>query len=373
MLTAILLGATLIATQTPAQSRGKDLLARVAAAKPGEVIQLDAATYELPGPLALSKDRLTLSGAGPGKTILKASFPGDDIAIVAVGDPRYGTVTKGKKTRLAAQAPGGDAKLLLKDVVHPVAVGDTLLIRAPNDAAFFDSIGAKTWRRQYPYVRQTLARVKAASGTTVELERPLGVDFPKDAEVMIAPVVTDVTVQSLTIFYDLGKDPDPTRYENTRPENSVDGLSFLGAVAPKVRNVEIINAGRHAVHLDSVLYADFDGIDARGSWNKGKEGNGYFRVARTYYGAFKNLKLRGLRHLAIQWSSHDNRFTGVDSDCDVNFHGGFTQRNEVVDAALAPRAGHTWQRTYRTRPTSTWGPPDGVGNRVLDRAKKDVE
>ncbi len=363
----------LAAPAPDAARQGKELLERVANAKAGDVIEVAAGTFELPSPLALTKDRLTLKGAGPGRTILKASFPGDEVAMIKVGDPHFKDLTKGKKMRLATAAAESDAVLTLKDASRSPEAGDVLLVRTPNDPAFLDSIGAKTWRKQYPYVRQTLTRVKGVKGTVLTLERPVGVAFPADAEVLLAPVLADVTVQDLTLFYDLGKDPDPTRYENAKPDNIVDGLAILGAVAPHVRNLEIIDAGRHAVHLDTVLYPDVDGVTARNAWNKGKEGNGYFRVARTYYGTFKDLNLRGLRHLAIQWSSHDNRFERVDSDCDVNFHGGFTQRNEVVDAKLAPRTGHTWNRLSRTKPTSKWAPPDGPGNKVLDGAKSEVQ
>lgn len=381
---ALLLAATAAAASAhaaaPTPTPTPTLSSLLAAAKPGETIELEARTYELDAPLLVAVDRLTLSGKGSGKTILRANFKGTDArpeAILRVEAPGFATMTRVAKRHLAAAVTETATTLTLaagkKTKLAPFAAGDVVLVRAPNDAAFFDAIGAKAWRKRYPYVRQTLALVRSASGPTLTLDAPLGVALPAGAEILAAPVLRDVVLKGMTLHYDLGAHPDPTRYENAKPQGVVDGVFVHGALAPRLEDLEILDAGRHAVHLDGVLSPRVEKIRADGAWNKGKEGNGYFRVARTYYGAFRDLRLRGLRHLAIQWSSHDNLFSGVDADCDVNFHGGFTQRNRVEGATLVPRRGHTWNKIYRTEAKSAWAPPDGPGNLVLDPQKVEVK
>lgn len=366
-------------TKAPPASPAPTLSALVAAAKPGDTIELEARTYELDAPLRLAVDRLTVSGKGPGKTILRARFKGTEArpeAILRVEGPTFATMTHVAKHHLAAAVDETATTITLapeKTKLAPFAAGDVVLVRAPNDAAFLDAIGAKAWRKRYPYVRQTLAHVRSVAGPALTLDLPLGIAFPARAEIMAAPVLRDVVIKGMTLHYDLGAHPDPTRYENAKPEAVVDGIFVHGALAPRLEDLEILDAGRHAVHLDGVLSPRVEKIRADGAWNKGKEGNGYFRVARTYYGVFRDLRLRGLRHLAIQWSSHDNLFSGLDSDCDVNFHGGFTQRNRVEGATILPRRGHTWNKIRRTEAKSGWAPPDGPGNLVLDPQKIEIK
>lgn len=216
-------------------------------------------------------------------------------------------------------------------------------------------------------VRQTLAEVSTRSeGTTMRLTRHVGMDLPRGAQVVPLRVRRNVTIRDLTIEFDLGGIPDPAVYADLRPRHEVDGILVLGAANVEIRNVEVLYAGRYPLNLDTVLAPRVANLHVDGAWNKGPGGHGYLRLARTYHGRLDYLVVRGLRHVTVQWSSHDNVLTHLDSDTDVNFHGGYTQRNTLQVDRLAPRPGHPWPAISRTPGNARWAPPDGAGNTVVD-------
>lgn len=337
----------------------------------GGVVRLAEGVYQLQRPLVIARDNVTLAGAGEGRTVLRASFPGDGVAVVTIRGEAPREVPGSRCVGLAA-ATGPDDRFLRLDGGRALAAADFVLLRAANDAAFLRQLGAETWGRQYPYLRQTLAGVAAVGDGFVALEHPVGLVFPRGAELCPIDLRRGVAIRDLTIHYDLGQAPDPADYENRQPDHRVDGLAVIGAAYPSVEDVEIRTSGRHAVNLDGVLAPRLSRVTATGAYNKGEGGNGYFRVARTYFATIEDLRLEGLRHLTIQWSSHHNVITGLDSDADVNFHGGFSHHNEVRVVNLAPRAGHPWSSVFRTPPDAHWAPPDGDDNRVIDRAGLEI-
>jgi glycosyltransferase Alg8 len=109
-----------------------------------------------------------------------------------------------------------------------------------------------------------------------------------------------------------------------------------------------------------------------GAWNKGDGGSGYLRIARSYHGTVEGCEVRGIRHIALQWSSAYNHIRDIDSQVDVNFHGGYTHHNDVDDVRFAIPAAHPWPAIYTTPGDAHWAPPDGPGNRVSGRAARTV-
>ncbi|MBN8531125.1 MAG: glycosyltransferase [Alphaproteobacteria bacterium] len=355
------------------------LRAAIAKAENGAVIRLGEGTILLSQPLVISKSGITIEGAGTGKTILKASFSSSEqdeektlgvVRIVSEVDIKQ--QMKGN-LRLTKAIAADDREIELRGKLPQFFPGDMLLLRQPNDDAFFNKLGSKEWRREFPYLRQTLVEVKQVLGSgKLLLDKPVGVDLAADSKAHLVQLVKHVALKNLTVFYDIGGAPSATEYENVKPENMVDGITISGAAHIRLNNVQVVRAGRHAVHLDTVYAPQFKNIYLQEAWNKGKQGSGYFRISRTAYGAFDNVYLRGLRHLAFQWSSHHNVIRRLDSDCDVNFHGGFAHHNEVQVKYLEPRAGHPWPKVYRTKGDAHWATPDGEGNRIIDSEGKEV-
>lgn len=337
--------------------RAAELQRIIDQAAEGAVVELGAGEFRLAQPLLVRRDDITLAGAGAAATRLIASFSGDGAVLAVIGQK-----VPSACGRLTASASRDSRRLAVSGVA--AAAGENLLVSAANDDAFLDELGARCWRREQPELRRTLGEAVAIAPGTIELADPLGLAMPEGARVCPIALRRGVTVRDLSIVYDLGGAPPPDDYRNLRPEAPVDGIRIEGAAGPRVERVAVINAGRHPLHLDTVLAPRVGDVRLDGAWNKGAGGNGYLRIARTVRGSFDNVVVRGLRHVAVQWSSHDNRLSGLDSDSDLNFHGGFAHHNSVEAVRLQPRAGHPWPPVVRTAATAGWAPPDGPANLV---------
>jgi glycosyltransferase Alg8 len=362
-------GVSLVAGAVRTQEREPGELERLIQSAPrGAVVQLEPREYRLAAPLVIDRDEVTLRGAGPGKTILVGSFPGHGEALIMIQGETPAHVPARERRRLAQPTRETDRAIALAPDERGLsfAPGDHLSIRADNDAAFLAALGAKRWNRLQPKVRHTLVEVERVEGGTLFLARPVGVAFPAGAEVLRVRLRKGVAVRDLTVRYDLGGQPSDALYVNSRPHNLVDGIAVIGAAGTEIENVEVLSAGRHPLIFDEAYEPRVRRVSLVGAWNKGAGGNGYLRIARTFFGSFESVKLRGLRHLTFQWSSHDNSLSGLDADCDVNFHGGYSQRNKVQFDRLEPRANHPWPQVSSTADDAGWAPPDGEGNVVVD-------
>lgn len=352
----------------PDEARSQGQLERmISEAKAGSTVRVAAGDIKLTRPLIVRRDDVTIAGAGIGKTSLVASFASEGRptpAMLVVRGETPAEVPPERRATLADPAvPGANALRLTRLLaLHP---GDIVALREPNTDAFLHELGSQVWNRPFPILRQTMARVARVDGASVHLEQPLGDGFPAGAEVLAVRPRRDVTLRDMTFRYDLDGEPAAGLYANTRPGRGVDGILLSGTDNVVLRDIEVINAGRHPLNIDNSFAPRVSDSRFVGAWNKGPGGNGYVRIARTANGVFDGMTLRGLRHLTIQWSSHDNRFTRLDADSDVNFHGGWSRRNYVSAARLAPRPGHPWPPVVRTPKDARWAPPDGAGNVVL--------
>lgn len=337
-------------------SRAGELQRLIDTAPAGAVIQLAGGDFRLAAPLTVDRDDITIAGAGTAATRLIADFPGQGLAILAIRGQRHPR----RCATLAAAAKAANRQIEVAGIEGEGAV----MITAANDAGFLDAIGARRWRRTTPELRRTLAWGRPAGDGALALSAPLGLDVPQGSRVCPMRLRRGVTVRDLTITYALPGAPDPGLYANARPEAGVDGIQIIGAANPRIERISVIGAGRHPLHLDTVLEPQVIAVNLEGAWNKGGGGNGYLRLARTVRGRFSDIRVRGLRHVTFQWSSHHNAMVGLDSDSDVNFHGGFAHHNHVETTRLRPRPGHPWPAVVRTPPDAAWAPPDGPANTV---------
>jgi glycosyltransferase Alg8 len=341
--------------------RAGELQQLLDAAPAGAVVRLGPGAFRLDRPLVLRRDHVTLAGAGRDATRLTGGFMGQGEALLSI----QGDAAPERCGRLSAAAARGDRRLGMDD--PSVGPGDVLLLSAANDGAFLDGLGARRWREAKPELRRSLAEVDSVGAEAVVLRQPLGLDLPAGARACVLPARRNVVVRDLAVVYDAPGAADATEYANSRPEAAVDGIRVERAVDVRLERLAVYDAGRHPLHFDTALAPRVRDVLLDGARNKGAGGNGYLRIARTVRGRFDEVVVRGLRHVAFQWSSHDNVMTGLDSDTDVNFHGGFSHHNRVEAVQLAPRAGHPWPAVVRTPPDAAWAPPDGDGNVVALR------
>lgn len=154
-------------------------------------------------------------------------------------------------------------------------------------------------------------------------------------------------------------------YDNLFPDYAVDGVRFDWAADCSVREVEILGAGRHPLVFENSRNIVARDIQINGAWNKGTGGNGYVRFARSFACELVNAHVANVRHLTFQWSSVDNQVRNSTLKTDVNFHGGYSQRNTVNGTTVRPPEAHPWSAVTRMPEGGAhWAPPDGPGNIV---------
>jgi glycosyltransferase Alg8 len=154
-------------------------------------------------------------------------------------------------------------------------------------------------------------------------------------------------------------------YKNLYPNFTVNGISLGWTTNIKLQNLKIISAGSHPIAIINSYGAMLSNIYINGAWNKGKEGNGYLRLSRSYRSQLNDISVLNIRHIAIQWSSAFNQLEDIAANVDINFHGGFSHHNTVRDAHIVLSSEHKWPPVYRTPNDARWAPPDGVDNKVI--------
>jgi glycosyltransferase Alg8 len=254
-----------------------------------------------------------------------------------------------------------------------VRAGDLVLVKQPNDEAFFDAIGSRKWRRTYPFLRQALLRVQSSDGNGLRVEQPAGLEWAAgQTKAYRVAAVKDVHLGGFTIEQRAGEHQIAEvahRYENLLPDYAVDAVALNWTDGVTIDRIGVLAAGRHPVSIENSYGFALRDCKLDGAWNKGDEGSGYLRIARSYRGLVSGCEVRNIRHIALQWSSAFNRLENIDTEVDVNFHGGYSHDNVVlVRSAVPPQ--HHWGQVFRTPANAHWAPPDGPGNEFTAQSSR---
>jgi glycosyltransferase Alg8 len=328
---------------------------------PGPVVlRLPAGVLDFMQPLVIRRDGVTVVGAGRERTRIVSHLKAPAAAVIRVEGEQ------GAKAGTLSQALGPQDTLLRTSVT--AAPGTLLLVREPNDDAFLKAIGSERWNREYPYLRQALLKVAGSQDGGLRLADAPGVAFDAGrGEVTKVRPVRGAHLSDFSIEQRVdGKAIASVQhvYENVLPEAAVDGISLLWTQDAVIERVAVINAGRHPVSFEQSYGFALKDCVLDGAWNKGDGGSGYLRIARSYHGTVEGCTVRGIRHIALQWSSAFNRIRNVDSQVDVNFHGGYSHDNTVENVRFAIPAQHKWGPVFVTPNDAHWAPPDGPRNLV---------
>ncbi len=347
-------------------------------AAPGATVVLPAGTLHIDRPVLITTSNVRLRGAGRTATTLALRMTraqaGDAPAALAA------TGRKGRRVaRLVRSASNGDGRLIVHLEPGRTApqAGTLLWLGAPNDDAFLRRIGSEVWNERYPYVRQMMTPMLSARPATgsegadgslvVSLRDNLDLDLPEGTEVYATEAVRGVEMSGFTLTHEVpGASPADVAfvYENRYPDYQVSALAYFWADGGRLRDVGVRMAGGHAVVFENSYGVRGETLVVDGSWNKGDGGTGYVRFARAFRCSLTDPDIRGIRHVAFQWSSSQNRIRGGRIEVDVNFHGGYSRYNVVSGAVVAPAPGHRWRAVTTTPRTARWAPPDGPGNRL---------
>ncbi|MDB5750323.1 MAG: hypothetical protein JWP65_744 [Ramlibacter sp.] len=343
------------------------LQALIESAPPGPVrLRLPAGQLDFHRPLVIRRDDVSITGAGADRTRIVSWLRKPEPAVFRIEGapgPRLGS--------LARPAGEQEAQLQLSGGQQPAA-GDLLWLRQPNDEKLFRALGSEQWRREYPYLRQALVRVAGAAGDVVRLAEPVGTALDTGTtQVMQVRPVRGVRLADFSIEQRAGERAIGSvahRYENLEPDFAVDAISLMWTQDAVVDGVAIRAAGRHPLNIEQSHGFLVRNCLIDGAWNKGEGGSGYLRIARSHRGMVEGCTVRGIRHIALQWSASHNQLRNIDSAVDINFHGGYAHHNRVDEVRFALPPQHPWPQVYITPRNARWAPPDGPGNLVNGRA-----
>jgi glycosyltransferase Alg8 len=331
-------------------------------------VRLPAGQLDFRQPLVIKRDDVTLTGAGADRTRIVSHLHAPQEAVIRVEGQA------GKRVGYLAQDLGAQDTALPLAQAGSFGPGTLVWLKEPNDDAFLNKLGSRQWHREYPYLRQALVQVAAGDASGLRLAAPTGVDFDaKRTEVLqVRPVrglrLADFSVEQLADGRDIASVAHV--YENAVPDVAVDAISLMWTQGAVIERVSVRNAGRHPISIEQSHGFAVRGCVLDGAWNKGDGGSGYLRIARSYRGTVEGCQVRNIRHIALQWSSAFNHLRDIDSEVDVNFHGGFSHHNTVQDVRFAIPREHHWGPVFTTPGDARWAPPDGPGNVVLSAAAR---
>lgn len=327
------------------------------------VIRLPTGRLDFYHPVQIRNNNVTIEGAGRDKTLIVSHINRQQgVAVISVEGQR-GIRLAG----LALDATPQTRSLLLLPG-HTLKAGDYLLLRQANDKAFLATLGATRWDRTYPYLRQAIVRVVGVSGRQVSLAAQTGVRFAAaNTQVFLVRPVRNVTLRRFALQQQVpNAQIAPLRfvYENRYPRYAVNEIGLDWTAGVTLERLKLLAAGSHPIAVNNSYGATIRHVFIDGAWNKGKKGNGYLRLARTYHSTVRDVTALNIRHIAIQWSSAYNRLENIRANVDINFHGGYAHDNRVRGAHIVIPSAHPWPPVYRTPDDAHWAPPDGGGNEV---------
>ncbi|MEA1918419.1 MAG: glycosyltransferase [Campylobacterota bacterium] len=314
--------------------------------------------------ITIRRDHVILEGAGENLTQIISHLKTEDIAAIYIKGER------GKKVgTLKAPIEYNDsiieAQLSIKEP-------NWLLIRTPNDAQFFNQIHSQVWRKQYPYLRQQIVHVShyRHHANLLMTAHAISTAFPrKNSEIWELDMIEDIELRHFTIAHNIpGAHIQDVqyKYENLYNDHRVDMIRFEYAANVKAHNLKILNSGRHPIMMEYVFHADLSHLYINGAWNKGKKGNGYVRISRTFNSILHHSTIKNIRHITLQWSSADNLLQYLElQNADINFHGGYSHDNTVKNISIQSSPEHLWKPITYTPINAHYAPPDGPRNQVM--------
>ncbi len=323
------------------------------------ILKLPLGNIDIYEPIIIDKDNITLKGEGKDKTIIISHLKKPNLSAILVKGER------GKKIGYLADGIVKGGSIFKVKFDKKKLQTSFLLLKEPNSKKFLDKLGAKKWNKKYPYLRQQIIEVARVDlkENLIYTKKPISLNLSQDTTgVYELNIVSGVHLEDFQIKQKvLNKNIEKytSIYENKFLDFQVDTVRFDYAANCKIVNIKILNAGRHSLVFENSYNLLADRLVIDKSWNKGKGGSGYLRIARTYHSEVKNSDIYNIRHVVLQWSSARNHLHHLNMGVDINFHGGFSHDNKIDNIVFNIPKEHLWSEIEHTPQDAKWAPPDG--------------
>jgi len=329
--------------------------------KEGSIIKLPKGTIDLFSSIIIQRSHITIKGSSKESTTIISHLKKPQKAAIYIKGKRLNKVAK-----LTTDVAYGETILNVK--FHHKKKLAWILIRQPNDDAFFNLLHSQRWRKKYPYLRQQITPVSDTTDSLILTNSHITTPFQANkGEIFALDMVRDIKLKDFTL-----REVIPAHnisevkgvYKNLFPQYGVDLIRFEYAAYAEVSNLNLFNAGRHPLVFEDSYECEASELNIHGAWNKGKKGNGYVRFSRTYYSKFSNSTIKDIRHITLQWSSANNELSNLLSGVDINLHGGYEHDNNIENIHFVIPQYHKWKGITRTPLNASWAAPDGPRNHI---------
>ena len=331
----------------------------IASVEENSTILLPSGTLDIYEPIVIKRDNITLKGD---HTRLLSHMKGSDKAVIEIEGSRGGYLGK------TLQSMQG--KIVVKTTISsPLKQGDLLLIEQANDRHYVQGVlGAKKWYRKYPKLRSEIVEVADFSHGRLTLPFYSNSKIDSNASIYAIKKVSHIEVKNITLDSVVKSAPYNAIYKNLKPDLDIDGIKIRYASHISVKDINLYNSGSSPLVFERAYGCDAENIVIDGAVNKGKKGNGYLRINKSFHLFLTHISVKNIRHVVFQWSSAYNTIETIESWVDINFHGGGTHDNHVLDAKFyVDSQKHKWGKVFITPPNASWAPPDFTSNSVEER------
>jgi len=338
----------------------KSLNHLIATVKDGTTIILPQGVLDIYEPLHIKRSHITLVG---NNTTLLSHLKGNYKSVMSISGKRSEYVGK------TAESMHGHikTKIISKE---PLKAKSLLLIEEENDYNYVHNIlGSQKWYKKYPKLRSEIVEVAKCEHPILTTSFRVKTLIDKGASIYKIAPVTDITLKNITFDSIYKSEKYNYIYKNSRKDLMIDTLHLLYASYVHLHNITTKNSGSNPLVFERCYRCDGENIDINGAINKGKGGNGYLRLNKSFHITLKNISVKHIRHIVFQWASAYNRIDTLYTEVDINFHGGSTHDNLVTNVVYnVDMKKHKWGRVYRTPKDASWAPPD-LGPNIV-KAKK---
>lgn len=333
----------------------------------GAIINIAAGTYSITETLLISRDDISVRGAGEGQTIFRTEIPDNKAAPTILVQPEDLLLRRGQITAEAAEGTYQVTIAALDpsdpdyDPNYEFQVGDLLYMNQSNDAQWLIDSGNSDWippdaasdpaTEEDYFLREMRSKIVAINGNVITLEDPLPYTFEAGkANVGKSTFLSDVELSGFSIVGRWGDNPDPFHFEDTYLDwTSIAALELDGVRDSSIHDITITNPVAHAFKLQRAHDITGDSLTAVGAHNKSGSSGYHFLLQEAFSNDLTNLSSTDARH-AVLFSSysaeHYNNIHMLFSNRDINFHGSPDDENTIVVDRLV--------QNYPTGSTPQW-------------------